>query len=958
MEKEGKQAEMKIFISYHNDPERPQDKALAHRISYYLRKQPAMDVFCYEYFNPNDRDRTWEDYVVKPLYSADCFLFLASNIREGRDGMKTSQMKELEAYLQGGKGLLLNILLTGQALEHNYTPQPNVISRDLDVSLSGHKHFPLPNDPVEIDQAARLCAEKIWKEVGGMGVFVDDDLPNGYPFDYEKDIIDMFADPDKNIINVAARCDGDYSETFGDAEKAAVRIASGALLDWPSVEQLPHEENSTTPRPLPKELYGEYRDDQVVLVDPRGKYHRPSNSRNKQSDEPECREERCLARKKLWFPEAGPRSKIAFPHKTPDKLTIAILVSGGIAPGINSVVAGIVDRHVTYAKLSKQKYTLRIRLILEGFSSLRSGVPGFRTISRDNTTKESEGHFSAVVEQIHEYSKSGGSIELRTSRCDDLLPGQNNRIENLDEVIKSLRNQRPVPDILYIIGGEGSMRGAHALAKLLRLRKGKKLRNMRVVGVPKTMDNDILWVWQSFGFLSAVEQAKQFISQLYTEIRSNPRLCVLQLFGSDSGFVVSHATLGASSNCFAALIPEVSFTMKALGEYITQRLRVSESRQIDDKPYGMVVMAETAIPLDVDDFLHGQGVSGLSHTEVDAVRDFTGSSYLCGSDIQESEWGRFVEKLLSKSGSLEVDDRWVMAIFERCKNWEALLKGVQSADKDSLAALKPQLIELLNQGIICDPILPKKQWKLENEPYNTFGAALLRAIRECCKTKPDFRKIASVCRTLTHLIALPYEAFRAVEVIERHVAKPEENPPPVFEIGQLKKRLVERYNRMVFDSVFVEFVVPYPSEQRVKRVQGQTNDALRSGGLKILSQQLKTTIEEVAELNRDKLSKKYWKEYRVFCNEPRHLIRAIEPSCHDIIFTHRLGKLAVDGAMAGYTDFMISQWLTEFVMVPLSLVVQGRKRVPDTGIFWKSVIASTQQGDLSGEKWVSGDHGQ
>jgi 6-phosphofructokinase len=62
-----------------------------------------------------------------------------------------------------------------------------------------------------------------------------------------------------------------------------------------------------------------------------------------------------------------------------------------------------------------------------------------------------------------------------------------------------------------------------------------------------------------------------------------------------------------------------------------------------------------------------------------------------------------------------------------------------------------------------------------------------------------------------------------------------------------------------------------------------------------------------------------------------------------VIFAERLGALAVDNAMAGYTDFMVSQWKTEFVLVPLKLVVLGRKRVPEGGIFWKSVRASTGQ---------------
>ena len=81
----------------------------------------------------------------------------------------------------------------------------------------------------------------------------------------------------------------------------------------------------------------------------------------------------------------------------------------------------------------------------------------------------------------------------------------------------------------------------------------------------------------------------------------------------------------------------------------------------------------------------------------------------------------------------------------------------------------------------------------------------------------------------------------------------------------------------------------------------------------------------------------------MFTSEPRHLIRSVPPGSSEVIFAERLGTLAVDNAMAGYTDFMISQWLTEYVLVPLELVGLGRKRIPKDGIFWKSVIAKTGQ---------------
>jgi 6-phosphofructokinase len=88
-----------------------------------------------------------------------------------------------------------------------------------------------------------------------------------------------------------------------------------------------------------------------------------------------------------------------------------------------------------------------------------------------------------------------------------------------------------------------------------------------------------------------------------------------------------------------------------------------------------------------------------------------------------------------------------------------------------------------------------------------------------------------------------------------------------------------------------------------------------------------------------------WDALRVFSNEPRHLLRSMPPDTSDIIFGRRLGTLAVDNAMAGYTDCMISQWLTEFVLVPLELVVIGRKRIPKGGIFWNSIRMKTGHPD-------------
>ena len=157
-------------------------------------------------------------------------------------------------------------------------------------------------------------------------------------------------------------------------------------------------------------------------------------------------------------------------------------------------------------------------------------------------------------------------------------------------------------------------------------------------------------------------------------------------------------------------------------------------------------------------------------------------------------------------------------------------------------------------------------------------------------------------------------------------------------LQQLEKRLNEKFNRLILERVFSDqIIVKSASIQRDRRVHGQTPDELRTGGLKIVSRVLKKNIRKLDDPD------SYWCNYRVFVNEPRHLIRAISPSVSDVIFGQRLGVLAVDNAMAGYTDFMVSQWLTEFVLVPLKLAVLGRKRVPPNGIFWKSVLSGTGQ---------------
>jgi len=427
----------------------------------------------------------------------------------------------------------------------------------------------------------------------------------------------------------------------------------------------------------------------------------------------------CMIRSNLCFPEAGPRAQIM--ERPP---TVGVVVSGGIAPGINAVIDGIVRRHEAYdstARVYGFKYGLR------ALSQVAIRMP-------EDQILLSAGKTMPNTLCTAEHVSQGGSM-LGTFRLDRLDYAGNESV--LGHVMNSLEGL----DVLYIIGGDGSMKAACLLAKAARERRIP----VSIVGIPKTMDNDILWVWQSFGFSTAVEKAREIINCLSTEVQSNPRICVLQLFGSVSGFVVSHAVLSShSGQCDVALIPEASFTIKALANKLLCKFMDHNGRvESTQLPLGMIVMAETAIPKDATDY---ESEAGLTGEEVAALQEY------------------------------------------------------------------------LNQDTYLD---------------------------------------------------------------------------------------------------------------------GQTSDELRSAGLKLVVHGLKKELT------------KHFEKVRIFSNEPRHILRATNPSFSDIIIGQRLGALAVDNAMAGYSDFMVSQWLTEFVLVPLRLVSLGRKRIPETGIFWKSVLAKTGQGDLS-----------
>ena len=123
-------------------------------------------------------------------------------------------------------------------------------------------------------------------------------------------------------------------------------------------------------------------------------------------------------------------------------------------------------------------------------------------------------------------------------------------------------------NILFTVGGDGTQRGAHDLYQEAQ-RRGHAL---SVVGVPKTIDNDVSFVSRTFGYLTAVEEACRVLESAHTEARSVPMgIGLVKLMGRHSGFITAGATV-ASQDVNFALIPEVPFSLQPVSRNALNRV--------------------------------------------------------------------------------------------------------------------------------------------------------------------------------------------------------------------------------------------------------------------------------------------------------------------------------------------------------------------------------------------------
>ncbi len=249
------------------------------------------------------------------------------------------------------------------------------------------------------------------------------------------------------------------------------------------------------------------------------------------------------------FEPAGPRRKIFF---DPSKTRAGIVTCGGLCPGLNDVIRGLV-RNLTY------HYGVP-RVV--GF---RNGYQGFIASYRHDVV-------DLTPQSVRDINVDGGTV-LGTSRGP----------QDPHEVVDCL--ERLGISILFVIGGDGTMRGAMQIANVI----GERGARIAVVGVPKTIDNDIPYLDQSFGFQTAFARATESIHAVTVEAKSTPYgVGLVKLMGRHSGFIACYAAL-ARNDADVVLIPEVAFQLDGDGgllHHVQHRVR--------EHGYAVVVVAEGA----------------------------------------------------------------------------------------------------------------------------------------------------------------------------------------------------------------------------------------------------------------------------------------------------------------------------------------------------------------------------
>jgi len=251
----------------------------------------------------------------------------------------------------------------------------------------------------------------------------------------------------------------------------------------------------------------------------------------------------------LSFEKAGPRKNIYFDTS---KLKCGIVICGGLCPGLNDVIRSVV-------------HELYFRYQVENIFGIKYGLQGF-------IPEYGHDFIKLKPESVENILEMGGSI-LRSSRGE----------QNINEIVDSL--ERMNINLLFMIGGDGTLKAGVAISDEISRRKLK----ISIIGIPKTIDNDIFLVERSFGFDTAVDVASNAIKSTHNEARDYPNCVgIIKLMGRQSGFIAATAALAQQDANFV-LIPEVEFKFEGKNGLLAKL-----EKRLEQRKHAVIVVAEGA----------------------------------------------------------------------------------------------------------------------------------------------------------------------------------------------------------------------------------------------------------------------------------------------------------------------------------------------------------------------------
>lgn len=238
---------------------------------------------------------------------------------------------------------------------------------------------------------------------------------------------------------------------------------------------------------------------------------------------------------------------------------IGVLTGGGDAPGLNAVIRAVVKTALDVYNCETIGY--------------RNGYDGFL---------DPQGAIPLTYDSVRGILPRGGTILGTANRGNPfarkiIVDGQEQIVDASDDIARAIKAQKL--DALVVIGGDGTLRIGWEL-----FQKG-----IPVVGVPKTIDNDIGGTDVTFGFDTALGTATEAIDRLHTTAESHQRVMVLELMGRDAGFITLHS--GVAGGADVILIPEIPFKYESVVRKILRRKERG-------RPFSIVAVSEGAKPLE------------------------------------------------------------------------------------------------------------------------------------------------------------------------------------------------------------------------------------------------------------------------------------------------------------------------------------------------------------------------